>query len=63
MTLIPSTARAGDTVLVAYGGLTPFVVRAVGQEYELLGPAYVHGIMDGEIVKQADHPPEKVTLI
>jgi hypothetical protein len=50
----PSTARAGDVVVVLLGGLAPFVLRPVGEDvFELVGAAYVHGIMDGGWVQAA----------
>lgn len=50
----PSTVRAGDVVVVLFGGWVPFVLRPVGEDvFELVGACYVHGIMDGEWVKAA----------
>lgn len=48
----PSTARVGDVVVALFGGWVPFVLRPVGEDvFELVGAAYVHGIMDGEWVQ------------
>jgi hypothetical protein len=47
----------------------PFVVRKVnsdgrdGQKYLLLGEAYVHGIMQGEVMDMADSVLEDITLV
>jgi hypothetical protein len=42
-------AKPGDLVCVFYGGKVPFLLRPKTLwEYELLGPTYVHGVMDGE---------------
>lgn len=47
----PAEMRAGDVVFVLYGGRFPFVLRpTVDQKYNLVGYAYVSGIMDGEAV-------------
>lgn len=46
--------RTGDIVVVLYGGETPFVLRPRGDEFLLLGPAYVHSIMDGQLVEELE---------
>jgi len=35
------------------GGSVPLILRPLGEEYQLLGEAYVNGIMHGEAVEQA----------
>lgn len=47
----PNTVKPGDLVCVLYGGKVPFVLRKVGEEHRLVGPAYVEGIMEGEVVE------------
>ncbi len=52
--LCPGTASQGDTVIIPGGSHCPYVVRSRGQQgstspWELLGEAYVHGVMDGEL--------------
>jgi len=39
---------------VLYGGQLPFVIRGVERHFELIGEAYLHGIMDGEALKGVD---------
>ncbi|KAI1031855.1 hypothetical protein LB504_000149 [Fusarium proliferatum] len=48
----PRCMRPGDVVCVLFGGRTPYVIRptAAPDEYLFLGPAYVHGLMDGEAI-------------
>ncbi|TLS24044.1 hypothetical protein PpBr36_08855 [Pyricularia pennisetigena] len=47
--MAPVEARAGDVVCVLLGCEVPLVIRPTGQGmYELIGEAYVSGIMDGE---------------
>jgi hypothetical protein len=47
--LAPKHALPGDKVCVILGAIVPYVLRRVGEEgFELVGEAYVHGIMDGE---------------
>lgn len=47
----PKSSQPGDLICVLYGGKVPFVLRKVGEEHRLLGPAYVEGIMEGEAVE------------
>ena len=46
--LLPAEAKIGDSIALLQGGATPYVLRAAGEEYTLVGEAYVHGIMYGE---------------
>lgn len=48
--VLPDDTRRGDSVAVFLGSNLPFVLRADGNGmYELVGPCYIHGIMDGEL--------------
>ncbi|KAH7388923.1 heterokaryon incompatibility protein-domain-containing protein [Cadophora sp. MPI-SDFR-AT-0126] len=45
----PDQVREGDVICILHGAMVPFVLRSVGQDrFEIIGDAYVHGIMDGE---------------
>lgn len=46
----PRTMTPEDLVVVLRGRGMPFIVRKVDDHHELVGEAYVHGIMDGEAV-------------
>jgi hypothetical protein len=54
------TVEVGDVVSVLFGGRMPFVLRPRGEQraddgttrYEYVGQAYVHGIMDGEVIEE-----------
>jgi hypothetical protein len=48
----PATLAAGDEVWVFYGGRMPFIMRS-GSTYEMIGEAYVHGIMHGEAMSMS----------
>jgi hypothetical protein len=51
MALVPLGTQEGDWVAVFSGAATPHVLRAVtegGDEFQVVGDAYVHGLMDGE---------------
>jgi hypothetical protein len=54
--------RVGDTICVFHGGDSPFLIREAGFGYhELIGEAYVHGIMNGEYL--AGNPPVERFII
>ena len=59
---VPLEARIGDAVVILPGGRVPYILRPVNdpqldsmhrgesiQYYQILGDAYIHGVMDGEI--------------
>jgi hypothetical protein len=41
----------GDRVCILYGGKYPYVLRPVGECFELIGQCYLHGWMDGMAMK------------
>lgn len=45
-----ATVKAGDIVSVLRGGVFPFVLREADKRFQLIGPAYVDGIMNDEAV-------------
>ncbi|KAK5136795.1 hypothetical protein LTR08_002091 [Meristemomyces frigidus] len=52
--LVPYGTREGDVVFVIRGADVPYVLRSYGDAYELIGEAYVQGIMDGEALGMSD---------
>jgi len=52
--LFPPGTRLGDQVWVILGAQTPFLCRSLGfpNAWELVGECYVHGIMDGEVLRR-----------
>lgn len=47
----PDHARKGDSVWIFPGADVPFVLRGVDSGWwKIVGEAYVHGIMDGEMM-------------
>ena len=47
----PLDSRVGDEVWILAGAITPFVLRPLdGGHRQLVGEAYVHGVMHGEVV-------------
>jgi hypothetical protein len=50
----PSTTSPGDVIAIILGLDTPLVLRAIGEDrYQIVGEAYVHGIMDDELMKDS----------
>jgi hypothetical protein len=51
--LVPSSAKVGDEIWVIPGMPTPFVFRRLDNgNHEIIGEAYVHGIMRGEMINK-----------
>ena len=49
--MAPEFTIPGDMVCVIFGAIVPYVLRRVSKtRFELVGEAYVHGIMDGEAI-------------
>ena len=47
----PSAILPGDKIAVLFGAELPFILRQDDKGYyQIIGEAYVHGIMDGEIM-------------
>jgi hypothetical protein len=69
----PPTTLPGDEVWVLFGGNVPFILRAwEGKDTSLsadgivrkfVGDAYVHGIMDGEVVRNSQELQTEVHLV
>lgn len=53
--IAPMRAKEGDKVVILYGGSAPMILRAHREDnqtvYELIGDAYVDGMMDGEALE------------
>ncbi|KAI1328445.1 heterokaryon incompatibility protein-domain-containing protein [Xylariaceae sp. FL0255] len=43
--------RCGDKVAVIFGSAVPVILREYAEGHMLIGQSYVHGIMDGEIIR------------
>jgi hypothetical protein len=44
-------AKPGDRVCILFGSQVPVVLRADGENWKVIGEAYVHGIMDSEALR------------
>ncbi|ERF70936.1 hypothetical protein EPUS_06721 [Endocarpon pusillum Z07020] len=65
MGLFPAGTKVGDQICVFLGGHIPFVVRPseTSGAFQLIGECYVHGIMDGEVMKMTDLKREEIQLV
>ncbi|KAH7400203.1 hypothetical protein BKA64DRAFT_477296 [Cadophora sp. MPI-SDFR-AT-0126] len=48
----PHILQPGDVVAMLFGGNVPYILRPVDNHYILVGECYVHGIMNGEPVRE-----------
>ena len=61
---VPEASQKGDLVVIFYGVPTPLVIRETqAGYYEILGPAYVHGVMQGEFISDKNPPFKEFLLI
>jgi hypothetical protein len=48
--LAPSGVKRGDKVCVLLGCHVPLILRPMGDHFQVIGDAYIHGVMHGEAV-------------
>jgi hypothetical protein len=60
---VPQSAQVGDWVCMFHGGRHLFVVREIGANFTYLGPAYVQGLMNGEVLGLAECTEQTITLV
>jgi hypothetical protein len=48
------TVAPGDRTAVLFGCRVPVVLRPYGDFYQLVGPCYLHGAMNGEVMQELD---------
>lgn len=54
--------REGDIVVIFFGAKTPSTLRRHGKYYQLIGPCYIHGVMDGEAIESGAFVEEEFDL-
>ena len=60
---VPLYAKAGDKICIFTGAAAPFLIRERGDgSFELIGDAYIHGIMYGEALQGKQHNWESIKL-
>ncbi|KAE8445911.1 hypothetical protein EG329_012690 [Mollisiaceae sp. DMI_Dod_QoI] len=53
--IVPNGTLDGDKICILFGSAVPFVLREYdGVFFELVGECYIHGIMDGEGMREPD---------
>ncbi|KAH6708752.1 heterokaryon incompatibility protein-domain-containing protein [Leptodontidium sp. MPI-SDFR-AT-0119] len=60
---IPKSTQAGDVIGVIGGAAVPFVFRASSGGYKVIGQCYLHGIMEGEALRDPSLRKETITLV
>lgn len=60
---VPYTTEMGDCIAVLTGRRVPFVLRPIGDCYRLVGPCYMHGVMDGEAFPKDLDELESISII
>ena len=62
--MVPRETRLGDVLVVIRGVRVPMVLRPKrGRRFELVGQAYVYGLMSGEALKSKEFKEESIALI
>jgi hypothetical protein len=64
--MAPASIQQGDAIVLISGLQTPLVVRPVddgGNEYRLLGPAFVLGLMEGELWPLVERDLSDLTFV
>jgi hypothetical protein len=62
MAMVPEMADAGDQIWIFLGIPVPFVIRRTIDSNVLIGPCYVHGMMDGQALKSESWTTSYITL-
>ena len=60
---VPYTTETGDCIAVLTGGRVPFVLMPMDERYHVVGPCYVHGVMDGEAFPEDLDELESISII
>jgi hypothetical protein len=59
----PESVSEGDEIWILVGTKVPYILRKLASDgYELIGEAYIHGIMFGESVRSGKGRLQKITL-
>jgi len=60
---VPFLAQEGDVIVIPIGSAVPFVLRPRQSRYQLIGQAYIHGVMMGEALEFSHLFKEEIELI
>lgn len=61
--LVPPVTQVGDLVVVFHGATVPYIVRRVANGFLLVGDAFVHGFMCGEVLERRDLETVDIVLV
>jgi len=59
----PQSTQLGDEVALACGAMAPYILRPNGDVTDLVGEAYVIGLMEGEMFQLHEEQPQKYPLV
>lgn len=54
----PEVVQVEDVVAVLFGSGLPILLRPKGEQYQVFGACYVHGIMEGQVVREWEESGE-----
>ena len=60
---VPELAEFGDRIAIFLGGTVPILLRPSGNDYIVLGEAYVDEMMDGQAFEEPEFQVETITLV
>ena len=60
---VPDSAAIGDRIAIFLGGTVPILLRPSGNDYIVLGEAYVDEMMDGQAFEGPEVQIETITLV
>jgi hypothetical protein len=60
---VPHDTREGDCVMIVLGAVVPFILRSCEDRYQMVGQAYIHGIMKGEALEFGKELIEDIELV
>jgi hypothetical protein len=60
---VPLHAQEGDVIVIPIGSSVPFVLRPRQARYQLVGQAYIHGVMMGEALQFSHLAKEEIELL
>jgi Heterokaryon incompatibility protein (HET) len=62
MAMVPEKAGLADQICIFLGVPIPFVIRRAGDHHILIGPCYVHGMMDGQALESESWTTRDIAL-
>jgi hypothetical protein len=60
---IPRAARKDELVNITAGSTLPVILRRLGDDFQVVGTCYIHGIMDGVRMESVHIPVRQIRII